>query len=208
MEKTVTRRLTPAGLLLAALLFLVLPLTTASCDSPDMKGTAAGRIGTSVTGLDVVRSAEHLDATGGLAVASPAQQARLDGYLQMPTGARVLVALTVLVMLGTLVAAAVPLVRARAATGAAGALAALALATVAERHVSDRVTEVADLILTVSAYLPAVEGRQDELRGRLDEVVHVGWGYWLSASVLVLLIAANVAAYIRAARRPPPVNIG
>lgn len=200
MEKSVTRRVTPAGLLLAALLFLVLPLTTASCETPAMGQTPPGSLGTSVTGLDLIRSAEHLDATGGLAAASVRERTGADRLLQMPTRTRVFAIATLLVMLATVASMAIPAARSRAATAAAGALAAVVLLTVTERATADRLTVVADYMLTLAYYLPPVGERQQELRGRIDEVVHTGTGYWVPAAVLVAVAAVNVVVLVRLVR--------
>jgi hypothetical protein len=194
MVATVMRWLTPAGFLLAVVLFLFLPFAAASCDVPADPGTAAGRLGVSMSGADLAASHEHLDASGGLALA-PAEQTRADLLVRMPRRTQILALLTVVVLLGGLVPALVRPVRVRAATAAALAGVAGVLLAVTEYVVLRRLTTFARSFLLYGAYLPSVRGRN--LNDRVGEVVHTGVGFWSSLAVVLALAVTNIAVVVR-----------
>jgi hypothetical protein len=197
MSPAVTRRLTPAGFLLALLVFLFLPLATASCDVPADAGTAAGTLSTRVTGAGLIASREHLDATGGLAL-KPAQQSRADRLVQMPGSLRILAVAAAVVLLAAVATTAIRSPRARALTSIAAAIAGLTLLTVLMVLSLTRLTDFARTFLAAGAYLPAV--KDHNLDGRAGEVVHTGPGFWVAAALLLLVGELNVLALARARR--------
>jgi hypothetical protein len=197
MNETVTRRITPAGFLLALLLFLVLPLATASCDVPPDSASSGGTLGTSISGADLVVSHEHLDADGGLAL-SPAQQDRADLYVAVPRGVQILALLTVAALLAATATPLIRRVRVRAAVAAGAAVAALALVAVMAYLIRAKLTESAEFFLIMGSYLPSVEGR--DLDGRAGEVVHLGWGLWTTAAVLLLVALLQIMTLVRPPR--------
>ncbi|GLL05934.1 hypothetical protein GCM10017581_076820 [Dactylosporangium matsuzakiense] len=194
MATAVTRRITPAGFLLAVLLFLVLPFATASCDVPADQATAPSRLSLSVTGSDLAASREHLDATGGLAL-SPAQQTRADLLVRMPRSTQVLALVTAVLLLGGVAPALIRRVRAAAAVAVAAAVAGGVLLTVTAYVTLRQFTMFAHSFLVYGTYLPSVEGRN--LDNRVGEVIHTGSGFWLALGTVLALAAANIAVFVR-----------
>ncbi|GAA3290583.1 hypothetical protein Dvina_19320 [Dactylosporangium vinaceum] len=198
MVTTVTRRITPAGFLLAVLLFLILPFVTASCDVPADSGTAAGRLTLSLTGSDLAAAHEHLDATGGLAL-SPDQQSRADLLVRMPRSTQVLALFTAVVLLAGVTPALVRRVRVAAAVAVAVAGAGGALLATTAYFTVQQCTVITQNFLHYGTYLPSVEGKN--LDSRVGEVIHTGIGFWLTLGTVLTLAAANIVVFVRV-RRP------
>lgn len=196
--KNVTRRVTPAGFILALLLFLFLPFAAASCDVPADSSTAAGTIGMSLTGADLIASRERLDTTGGLAL-TPAQQSRATAGFHMTRVVQILAILAAAAMVVGAATAVARTVRVRAAAAVVAAGGAIAVLAVTEYLTVERLTEMAEYVLLLGTYLPQVEGKN--LDGRIGEVVHIGLGFWLAVALLVLIIAVNVVVLVASRRR-------
>lgn len=178
------RVFSPAGLVLAGLLFLA-PFMAVSCDAPGGYGRAAPGGTTTYTGWDL--------ATGGTPDVTedrllPAAQRRDDVLAPQPLAGAVLV----LVVIGVLVAAGVG--RARTRRGVVAALAAIAALFLLVNQATVRVLVEERLREQLSAPLPP--GKE------IGDFVHDQGGFAFSLLALVLVALGNVAGWVKLARGP------
>ncbi|MFJ1762747.1 hypothetical protein ACIOD2_20685 [Amycolatopsis sp. NPDC088138] len=189
MPQLVTRRITPAGFLLALLLFLFLPCLAASCDAPD--GT---RTEVSYSGADLVTGQQKVTGVDGLGL-TPPQQAALADKFDMPGLVQVLAIVAgVLLVLGLGTAfLRTPKVRALTAVVVSGTGAVLLVVT--EVFALGNLTDNARLIsATVSSLSP---GQSTSTEDEAVAAVELRLGFWLSVSLLLLIFLLNVFAALR-----------
>ncbi|MDT7802946.1 MAG: hypothetical protein QOI78_6379 [Actinomycetota bacterium] len=192
MSQLVTRRITPAGFLLALLLFLFLPCLAASCDAPD--GT---RTEVSYSGADLVTGQQKVTGVDGLGL-TPAQQAAVADKFDMPGLVQVLAIVAgVLLVLG-LGTAFLRTPKARALTVVVVSGAGAVLLVVTEVFALGNLTDNARLISATVSSLSSGQGTHAE-----DEAVaavELRLGFWLSVSLLLLVFLLNVFVALRRSR--------
>lgn len=192
--KNVTRRITPAGFVLALLLFLLLPVALGSCDVPTDGGTSAGTIAVSFTGADLAVARTPLETTGDFAL-TPAEYVGAANLLEMPGAVQILaICAAAFLVLGAATALA-RTVRVRAIAAAVAAGGAAALVAVTEGQAVGGLTRNVEGVLVLAGGLPQVKGKG--LDNRIGEVIHIGLGFWLVMALLVLLLAVNVVVVAR-----------
>jgi hypothetical protein len=189
VPQLVTRRITPAGFLLALLLFLFLPCLAASCDAPDGTRTEVG-----YTGADLATGRQQVTGVDGLGL-TPAQQTAVADKFDMPVLVRVLaIAAGALLVLG-LGTALLRTPRARALTAVVVAGASAALLVVTEVFALGDLTDNARLISATVSSLSSGQGTNTE-----DEAVaavELRLGFWLSVSVVLVVFLLNVFVALR-----------
>lgn len=178
------RLLSPAGLVLAGLLFLA-PFLTVSCDAPGGYGRAAPGGTTTYTGWDL--------ATGGTPDVTadkllPPEQRRDDVLAPQPLAAVVLV----LVVIGVLIAVGVD--RARTRRGVLAALAAIAALFLLVNQATVRVLVEERLREQITGPLP--DGKT------VGDFVSDQGGFAFSLLALVLVALGNLAGWVRLVRGP------
>jgi hypothetical protein len=179
-----SRLLSPAGLVLAGLLFLA-PFLTVSCDAPGGYGRAAPGGTTTYTGWDL--------ATGGTPDVTadkllPPEQRHSDVLAPQPLAGTVLV----LLVIGVLVTIGVG--RARTRRGVVAALAAIAALFLLVNQATVRVLVEERLREQLTGPLP--DGRQ------IGDFVHDQGGFGLALLALVLVALGNLAGWVRLLRAP------
>ncbi|MEU8080517.1 hypothetical protein AB0B31_34295 [Catellatospora citrea] len=179
-----SRLLSPAGLVLAGLLFAA-PFLTVSCDAPGGYGRAAPGGTTTYTGWDL--------ATGGTPDVTadkllPPEQRRSDVLAPQPLAGAVLVLLVV----GVLIAIGVG--RARTRRGVVAALAAIAALFLLVNQATVRLLVEERLREQLTGPLPAGKDVGDFVQDQ------GGFGFALLALVLVAL--GNLAGWVRLVRGP------
>lgn len=180
------RLFSPAGLVLAGLLFLA-PFLAVSCDAPGGYGRAAPGGTTTYTGWDL--------ATGGTPDVSadhlrPAGQRRDDVLPPQPLAGAVLV----LVVIGVLVTVGVG--RARTRRGVVAVIAAIGALFLLVNQATARVLIEERLREQITAPLPA--GKQ------VGDFVQDQGGFAFALLALVLVALGNVAGWLRLVRVPRP----
>ncbi|MFG1646401.1 hypothetical protein ACGFMK_39530 [Amycolatopsis sp. NPDC049252] len=192
MPQLVTRRITPAGFLLALLLFLFLPCLAASCDTPD--GT---RTEVSYSGADLVTGQQKITGVDGLGL-TPAQRTAVADKFDMPALVQVLAIVAgVLLVLG-LGTALLRTPKARALTAVVVSGAGAVLLVVTEVFALGNLTDNARLISATVSSLSSGQGTNAE-----DEAVaavELRLGFWLSVSLLLLVFLLNVFVALRRSR--------
>ncbi|WP_328645607.1 hypothetical protein OHS58_37915 [Amycolatopsis sp. NBC_00348] len=188
MPKLVTRRITPAGFLLALLLFLFLPCLAASCDAPD--GTRAA---VTYSGADLASGQQKFTGIDGLGL-TPAQQTAVADKFDMPGLVQVLaIVVAVLLVLGLATALPrTPKVRALTAVVVAGTAAALLVVTevFALRNLTDYTRTIAATVSTLST-------SQANLDDEATAAVDLRLGFWLSAGLVLVVFVLNVFVALR-----------
>lgn len=182
--------------MLAALLFLLLPMTAASCEAGT--GAEAGSIEIAFTGAGIVRDTPDVTTSGTLA-RTPEEERELGAGLHaMGPAARTAGAATVLVTVLGAQAWVLRGARRRRVTAAAAAALAAGLLVVTERLAAGRLEAEAREQLA-----GPLAGARDRtaLLSRIHDAVQVGLGFWLVLGVLGLILASNAVLLIGAARR-------
>ena len=191
MAPVLSRLLSPAGFVLAGLLFLF-PFVGVSCSSPEL-----GAMDASYTGFDLVVDGDpEFDVESQVAdqVASPGLEAPTPGVPFLAG------AVLVLVVLGAGCALpARPVVR-YAAAGAAAALAAVLLVITGMAARSGLIDSIADGARVLQETTPQ---DLDPVTGEdfLAEAVGTRAGFWLLLAVLIVLTAGNLFAARRSRSR-------
>lgn len=187
------RRCTPAGFLLALLLFVLLPGVAASCDIPASTDEPAGTLSAAPTGADLIGGRLAVEGTGGYArVAELLTATFLD---VAPTLSTVLAVATAATMgLGAAVIL-VPRLRGNATIAVLVSAAALALLVATAVSTAQILAGRAGVVLLLARDLPVLGDR--DLSGRVGEVISTRPGLWLTSGVLLLVLAANVAVHVR-----------
>ncbi|GAA1417481.1 hypothetical protein GCM10009662_69550 [Catellatospora coxensis] len=179
-----SRLLSPAGLVLAGLLFLA-PFLTVSCDAPGGYGRAAPGGTTTYTGWDLATGSTP-DVTADKLL--PPEQRRSDVLAPQPLAGTVLVVLVV----GVLVAIGVG--RARTRRGVVAALAAIAALFLLVNQATVRVLVEERLREQLTGPLPA--GKE------IGDFVHDQGGFGFALLALVLVALGNLAGWVRLLRAP------
>lgn len=192
----------PTGLLLLALLFLVLPMATASCSLPDDLPEGSGSVSVSVTGADVLTGDDPDYSATGLFELSPAGTAGMVGDAAPKTAVRVWGIAAVVVMGLGLLTAFVRVWRLRAVVTAVVAAVAAVLLAVAEFTLVGDLVSVAEENAEWLVHLPSAQGV--DVVGRADEVVGAGSGFWVTFAGLVLVAGVNATLLVRTGPSPLP----
>ncbi|MEA5359951.1 hypothetical protein VA596_10415 [Amycolatopsis sp., V23-08] len=191
MPQLVTRRITPAGFLLALLLFLFLPCLAASCDAPDGTRTEVG-----YSGADLVTGQQKITGVDGLGL-TPAQQAAVADKFDMPVLVQVLAIVAAVLLVLGLGTALLRTPKARALTAVVVSGTGAVLLVVTEVFALGNLTDNARLISATVSSLSSGQGTSVE-----DEAVaavELRLGFWLSVSLLLLVFLLNVLVALRRA---------
>ena len=188
MPKLVTRRITPAGFLLALLLFLFLPGLAASCDAQPGNGNPASL---EYTGTDLATGGHRV--VGDLGV-DPANMAKVEAGFRLSGPVQVLAIVTAALLLLGLAPALLRTPRARALAAVVVAGAAAAMLAVTESQALAKLTEVTRKIATT--FTEITEQPQDPEK-LTTEAVHVQYGFWLTAGVVLAVFVLNVFVALR-----------
>lgn len=192
MSQLVTRRITPAGFLLALLLFLFLPCLAASCDAPDSTRTEVG-----YSGADLATGRQTFTGIDGLGL-TPAQQTAVENKFDMPGLVQVLAIVAgVLLVLGLGTALLrTPKARALAAVVVAGAGAALLVVTevLALRNLTDNARLISATVSSLSS------GQGTNTDDEAAAAVELRLGFWLSVSLVLVVFLLNVFVALRRSR--------
>ncbi|WET76541.1 hypothetical protein P3102_20675 [Amycolatopsis sp. QT-25] len=192
----------PTGLLLVLLLFLVLPMATASCSVPVSRPGQTGAINVSVTGADLVLGDDPGYSASGIFELSPAGNAGMAREASPRSVVRVFGIATVVVMSLGLLIALIQVRRLRALVTAVVASVAAVLLAVTEFALVSQWVSLAEETAESAQYLPQAQGI--DVVGRADEVVAAGWGFWLTLAGLALVAGINVFLLVRPGTRRRP----
>lgn len=184
----VARWACPAGVLLATLVFLLLPAVGAACG-----GT--GPIGPCWAGRQVLTGTPSVDATR--ISADPSVLRSLVDTAAMPAGARVLAVLTLVVLAAGAFCAALPQPLARSAVTAACTLAGTLLFAATE------IVATTGLAHNIR-YIPGAFTTDPD--ADVDAIVSAGWGFWLALAVLVVATMIGVGVFDGTRRRVAEVE--
>lgn len=194
----------PTGLLLVALLFLVLPMATASCSLPADLPEGSGAVSVSVSGADVVTGGDPDFSVSGVFELSPEANAGMASEAAPKGAVRVWGIATAVVMGLGLLTMFVRVWRLRAILTAAVASVAAALLVATEVALVGRLVSLAEQEATWLVHLPSARGV--DVVGRAGEVVGAAVGFWVALAGLVLVAGVNVVLLVRPG--PPPLPDG
>ena len=198
--KRSTRILSPAGFLLALLLFLLLPFVSVSCEAPMIGSAEASYNGATLIG----NGKPSVDSTGLMADQSGPLKSVQSGDDDTPaTDVSVLAIISAVLIAAGAATALLP--RARVRFLSAGVVALLAgaglvtLQLITRSHLSSSLREAAGKDLNE---LPE---ELNFMKGiRLEDLVHTKIGFWLAIIVLGALAAGNIAIVLLGKTTPAP----
>ena len=188
MPKLVTRRITPAGFLLALLLFLFLPGLAASCDAQPGNGNPASLV---YTGADLATGGHRV--VGDLGI-DPANMAKVETGFRLSGPIQVLAIVTAALLLLGLATALLRTPRARALAAVVVAGAAAAMLAVTESQALGKLTEVTHKIAVTFTQISEPPQDPDKLTA---DAVHVQYGFWLTAGVVLVVFVLNIVVALR-----------
>jgi hypothetical protein len=179
----VARWVPPAGILLAALLFLVLPVVGAACGGD-------GPIGECWAGRQFLTGTPSVD-TARISTAPSVLRSLVD-TAALPSGARFLATVTLLVLAAGVASAAVPQPVRRSAATVASTLAGTVLLALTEIVAT---TGLAHNIRNIPGAFTL------DPRVTVDDIVATGPGFWLALVVLAVTTLVGIGIFTGARRR-------
>lgn len=188
--------LSPAGFLLALVLFLLLPTVTVSCSLPDGSAEGPGELSVSATGTELVGGATPaLEASGAFAVDEYQADSLLAGDLAAGAAPGAVQALAIGLLVVLVAGAGLGLWQRRPALTIAAAAFGGVLVVLVENAMAARWRPIVSGYGALVGELPDAGGR--DVAREAASAVGAGIGFWFS---LVGLAVAGIAA-IPALRR-------